>query len=153
MYSKKNKWSNIFGTTLLSFLLLPKELVYHLCFSWYMQQKWWGQGGVLPGQHMNWHQLESALVTRSVLLGTSGRIFRGGPCYLRQWNGTSLLWNHISHFPDIVVYSDASGSWGCGALTGRTWLQHQWIPGAAEAFSIAHKEFVPIIMAAAIWGG
>ena len=55
-------------------------------------------------------------------------------------------------FPDIVVYSDASGSWGCGALTGRTWLQHQWILGVAEAFCIAHKEFVPIVMAAAIWG-
>ena len=76
------------------------------------------------------------------------------PCYLHeQWNGTSLLGNHISRFPDIVVYSDASGSWGCGVLTGRTWLKHQWIPGAAEAFSIAHKEFVSIIMVAAIWGG
>ena len=38
-------------------------------------------GWCLPGQHMSWHQLESALATRSVLLGISGWTFRGGPCY------------------------------------------------------------------------
>ena len=56
-------------------------------------------------------------------------------------------------FPGVVVWSDASGSWGCGAYWGNQWCQIPWgeWPGFASA-SIAAKELLPIIVATAIWG-
>ena len=42
-------------------------------------------------------------------------------CFLQDWNGTSLL---PLPSPSVHVYSDASGSWGCGALVqGMGWFQ------------------------------
>ncbi len=35
--------------------------------------------------------------------------------------------------PDVVVVSDASGTWGCGAYWGRTWLQLPWEQGTNVA--------------------
>ena len=43
--------------------------------------------------------------------------------FASEWNGLSLLWNSSRHNPDVIVFSDASGSWGCGAFslyTGKT---------------------------------
>ena len=54
---------------------------------------------------------------------------------------------------DVTVHSDASGSWGCGAKAGKSWLQHQWIQGWSDSLSIAVKEITPIVMAAMVWGG
>ena len=74
--------------------------------------------------------------------------------FITQWNGTSLLWDYMGEeHADISVYSDASGSWGCGALSGESWLQHQWIQGRSSKLSIAVKELIPIVMAATVWGG
>ena len=72
--------------------------------------------------------------------------------FLQGWNGVSLLWNHRRRHPDTQVWSDASGSWGCGVLsqTGE-WFQHQWLP-QSENLSIAAKKLVPIVLAAAVWG-
>ena len=53
--------------------------------------------------------------------------------------------------PDVVVTSDASGSWGCGAFSDRQWLQLQW-PSRWASYSIAPKELAPVILAAAVWG-
>ena len=53
--------------------------------------------------------------------------------------------------PGGAVTSDASGSWGCGAYSGSQWFQLQWNHNLLNK-SIAVKEMVPIIIAAAIWG-
>ena len=67
------------------------------------------------------------------------------------WSGTSLLWDHLHQYPEVFVLSDASGSWGCGAMVESSWLQHEWLPGAST-MSIAHKELISIVMAALVWG-
>ena len=71
--------------------------------------------------------------------------------FLQGWNGVSLLWNRKRLHPDMNVWSDASGSWGCGALSQSQWLQHQWLPHS-DHLSIAVKELVPVVLAAATWG-
>ena len=74
--------------------------------------------------------------------------------FVRQWNGTSLLWDYVGReHADVTVHSDASGSWGCEAIAGKSWLQHQWIQGRSDTLSIAVKEIIPIVMAAMVWGG
>ena len=64
--------------------------------------------------------------------------------FLHRWNGVSLM---RGQSPDVVVTSDASGSWGCGAFSGAQWLQLQW-PSCWVAYSIAPKELhvVPVIV-------
>ena len=42
--------------------------------------------------------------------------------FMNSWNGVSLFWKTRSDNPDIRVWSDASGSWGCGALIDDRWL-------------------------------
>ena len=59
--------------------------------------------------------------------------------FLDQWNGVSLLWQAEDTIPDIQVFSDAAGSWGCGALSQESFFQHQW-PTSMVGYSIAHKE-------------
>ena len=53
--------------------------------------------------------------------------------------------------PDIILTSDASGSWGCGAYTLAAWFQYQWPPSLRDQH-ITVKELLPIVIAAAIWG-
>ena len=71
--------------------------------------------------------------------------------FLDQWNGVSMLWDHQKSMPDTQVISDASGAWGCGAIWKGEWLQYQW-ETSWQHLSIAAKELVPIVMAAALWG-
>ncbi len=52
---------------------------------------------------------------------------------------------------EIVLTSDASGSWGCGAFHGNEWFQLQWSLASAEK-SISFKELLPIVLALATWG-
>ena len=50
------------------------------------------------------------------------------------------------------MYSDASGSFGCGAFDhSYGWFQLQW-PQHWSAVDIAIKEFVPVVIVAALWG-
>ena len=72
--------------------------------------------------------------------------------FLFSWNRTSILRPLKTSDPDIEVWSDASGSWGCGALWRSRWLQVQWGSLSIASSSIAAKEFFPIVVAAAIWG-
>ena len=53
--------------------------------------------------------------------------------------------------PDTALWSDASGSWGCAAVWGPAWFQYQWNE-RVKGSSIAVMEFLPIIMAAVVWG-
>ena len=71
--------------------------------------------------------------------------------FAKQWNGTSMLYNYQSANPHIHVFSDASGSWGCGAYAGKLWFQFQRPAGLPDRH-ISVKEMVPIVIAAVVWG-
>ena len=68
--------------------------------------------------------------------------------FLSYWNGVTFV---PSQRPEIVVASDASGSWGCGAYSGVRWFQLEWSGGISEA-AIAVKELIPILLAVVTWG-
>lgn len=63
----------------------------------------------------------------------------------------SCFRTHVPSPPDAVLFSDASGHWGCGAIWDSHWIQCQW-SGTWEDQSIAAKELLPIVLAVAIWG-
>ena len=73
--------------------------------------------------------------------------------FLKEWNGVSMLYKVSLRVPDGEVWSDASGSWGCAAIHGTQWFQIKWsdFPEAQDT-SIAVKELLPIVVAAAVWG-
>ncbi len=57
-----------------------------------------------------------------------------------------------SHSQTSTLYSDASGSFGCGAVVeGIGWFQIQW-PETWGGVDIATKELIPVVVAAALWG-
>ena len=49
------------------------------------------------------------------------------------------------------VYSDASGSWGCGAYQDPYWFQLEWSPRLLQ-LPIAVKQLIPVVLAAATFG-
>ena len=61
------------------------------------------------------------------------------------------MWDYIHNHPEVRVFNNASGSWGCGALSAHSWIQHQWLPEIGN-ISIAHRELVPIVIACFLWG-
>ena len=70
-------------------------------------------------------------------------------CFLQSWSGSSFF---PLPDPSIHVYSDASGTYGFGAVVeGLGWVQGQWPPAWSE-IAIACKELVPVVVAAALWG-
>ena len=71
--------------------------------------------------------------------------------FLDRWNGVSLLAAHVHQPPAAVVFTDASGKWGCGATDGQEWLQCPWHESWNDV-NIATKELVPIIIAVGTWG-
>ena len=46
--------------------------------------------------------------------------------FLESWNGMAMM-GSLEWHPDIHLFSDASGSFGCGAWWGQSWLQVAWI--------------------------
>ena len=75
---------------------------------------------------------------------------------LRWWLHLLQAWNGSSFFPpplpSVHMYSDASGSFGCGAFSRpHGWFQLQWPPSWLSV-NIATKELVPVVTAAALWG-
>ena len=72
-------------------------------------------------------------------------------CFMDIWNGVSFLELAISVPPHFTITSDASGSWGCGAIWNHRWLQLEWAGLLQEAI-IATKELIPVVLAVAIWG-
>ena len=72
--------------------------------------------------------------------------------FFLSWNARSTMEVHHPQWsPTVAFASDASGSWGCGAVWQQTWLQHRW-DSAWSSESIAVKELVPIAVARALWG-
>ncbi len=71
---------------------------------------------------------------------------------LSTWNGRSLFWyptwetaQHVS------ICSDAAGALSFAAINHLTWFAGVW-PSSARGVNIAIKEFIPIVLAAHIWG-
>ena len=56
-----------------------------------------------------------------------------------------------SQKPDVQIHTDASGTWGCGALFNNHWLQLKWST-EWKRMDIMAKELVPIVLSCAIWG-
>lgn len=71
--------------------------------------------------------------------------------FLPSWNRHSLLSAHGHPPPEIVLATDASGSWGCGAVWPPHWFHLPWTSDWSGT-NIAVKELVSIILAAAVWG-
>lgn len=71
--------------------------------------------------------------------------------FISPWNGVSLLSSLTTQSPAASIYSDASGSWGCGAICRADWFQLKW-DSRAEHYHISIKELIPIVIATAIWG-
>ena len=71
--------------------------------------------------------------------------------FLESWNGISMMGDQAEAAADHHLYSDASGSFGCGAWCGRSWWQYPWQTGL-EQWSIARKELLPIVIACIVWG-
>ena len=72
--------------------------------------------------------------------------------FLADWNGVGMMVANSSDPPQVVLTSDASGGWGCGAFTSTgAWFQCVW-PSTWDAVHITVKELLPIVMACALWG-
>ena len=70
-------------------------------------------------------------------------------CFLHHWNGQSFF---PRASPSVHVFSDAAGSFGCGAFqTDGNWFQLAW-PDSMKEPSIAVMELIPVVIAASIWG-
>lgn len=70
--------------------------------------------------------------------------------FASSWNGVSMM---LPEDPGVEIWSDASGSWGCGAMWEAEWLQLGWSGcGSFYTASIAAKELLPIVLATAVWG-
>ena len=70
--------------------------------------------------------------------------------FINHWNGISLL-RSATTFPDYHMYTDASGSWGFGAVFAGFWFQLPW-PMEWSSVNIMAKKLVPIIISCAVWG-
>ena len=71
--------------------------------------------------------------------------------FLRPWNGVSLLSSLTVQPPAASIYSDASGSWGCGAFCNTDWFQLKW-DDRSDLYHISVKELIPVVIAITIWG-
>ncbi len=71
-----------------------------------------------------------------------------------QWNGVSMMRALVeAEEPQVVLVSDASGSWGCGAAWEDRWFQLSWsLTNEVCDWGIMPKEMLPIVIAAAVWG-
>ena len=70
--------------------------------------------------------------------------------FLQGWNGLMFFPNLLT--PTAHIYTDASGSFGCGGvLVSSLWFHFPWPASWAEV-DISVKELVPLVAAAALWG-
>ena len=71
--------------------------------------------------------------------------------FVQHWNGLSMLQSpNLCPPTQITIQTDASGSWGCGAVCNHHWLQWQW-PDAWASKDIMAKELVPVVLSCAVW--
>ena len=72
--------------------------------------------------------------------------------FLQHWNGASLLQLAGRARHEVLIQTDASGSWGCGAYCNGLWFQWEW-PASWINIDITIKELVPVLLSCAVWGG
>lgn len=77
--------------------------------------------------------------------------------FMDSWNGISMMSQDEAH-SQIKIWTDALGSYGCGAISPRLrqWIQLQWPTQSHAGFnsrdqSILWKELVPIVVACIVW--
>ena len=63
--------------------------------------------------------------------------------FLGGWNGVAMMTAGKNWAPDIVIMSDASGSWGRGAYSGSQWFQLPWYNAFVGCY-ITVTELAPI---------
>ena len=72
--------------------------------------------------------------------------------FLHHWNGLSILRDSSTPPPtQITIQTDATGSWGCGAVHGCLWLQLRW-SDEWKGQDIMAKELIPVVLMMAVWG-
>ena len=72
--------------------------------------------------------------------------------FVQKWNGLSILrYPYSAILPESSIQTDASGTWGCGAVFGHRWFQWQW-PLEWTDEAIMAKELVLIVLGFAVWG-
>ena len=71
--------------------------------------------------------------------------------FCEKWNGIGMMRATQPGQPSVIFASDASGNWGCGAFCNAQWFMLPW-SGSIGDRHITVKEFVPITLAAALWG-
>ena len=72
--------------------------------------------------------------------------------FISTWNGRSFLHVVNQQVPtDCCIYTDASGSWGCGGFFREKWFQFAWIAEWSE-IGIMTKELLPIVISCAVLG-
>jgi len=78
---------------------------------------------------------------------SAGSDLRWWHLFICHWNGVTFLESYL--YPDAQIQTDASGTWGCGALFKDHWFQLKW---SAEwpRMDIVVKELVPIVLSCAI---
>ena len=59
--------------------------------------------------------------------------------------------SHQRENPEIILTSDASGNWGCGAFWNDHWFQYKWSHNTLGLY-ITAKELLLIVFAVAVWG-
>ncbi len=73
-------------------------------------------------------------------------------CFLPVWDGTCPMSSVVKGEPQVVLTTDVSGAWGCGAYTCiGLWFQLKF-PDSWSEIHITVKELLPIVMAVAVWG-
>ena len=84
------------------------------------------------------------------------RLAAGARADLAWWWCFSKKWNDSYFFPrseaDFHFWSDASGSFGCGAVLDCTAMFQLAWPVSWNSVDISVKELVPVVVAAALWG-
>ena len=72
--------------------------------------------------------------------------------FVHHWNGLSILRNPtMAPSTPIAIQTDASGSWGCGAVYNHRWLQLRWSDEWMHQHIMA-KELVAVVIMVAVWG-
>ena len=72
--------------------------------------------------------------------------------FLKNFNGRSfILEDQWLTSTSLSLYTDASGSWGYGAILGSKWFHGKW-PTEWKKLNIIILELFPIVVALEIWG-
>ena len=99
---------------------------------------------LLAGMHKDHHHIRLNTSFRSDLVWWD--------TFLEAWNGKSFLRRPFDDaVGDVSLFSDASGSFGCGAWWAHHWFQFEW-PGSWGGRNIMLKEILPVVLACAVWG-